>query len=321
MGSSVILPPQGQPKKGPDPSFKSATIPNLVSFGLDRISPPSSLYLQRDDQLFLSMESQRGAGDTVSFVWRILQAAPDVAGQPDAPAAAALGQAGGQITQTVKTQAHQLTGALRTNVQAVLPMAEGYLLSMSVTATNASGRGQTFAQAGIMRKGPLGTMIFLPLFSDYVTTLIVPGWPGGRAISPVEGPGQIASVQQANPGAGADWTFTVPNFARMRFQSFNAVLTASAAVANRQVNIIVDDGANIVWQHDVGTNITAGQTASISGTGTNATVGLTTTELFVVLPPGLVLTQAMRIRSATTGIQAGDQWSAIFFLVEEWLEL
>lgn len=322
MGSSVILPPTGQPAKGPDPSFKSATTPNLVSFGFDHISPPSGLYIQRDDILNIGLLSNQ-VGEIIQGTFRILQPYPQIPGQPDAPPPAGGGasRVGPGVITTDRFTVNY-TAALRNNQVTSIQLQEGYLLSLGVQASVALQRGQTSVRITLNRGPGAGIIssVAQVLLSDYLYVGQPAGWPGGRQQQGTESTGFLHSLQVTNPAAGADWTFTVPNQSRMRVTSFNANFTASAAVANRQVTVSVDDGANIYWQHDVAVNITAGQAGSIFGTGTNATTGANPLLLSVVLPPNLNLPAGHRIRSNTVNIQAGDQWSAIWFGVEEWLD-
>jgi len=208
----------------------------------------------------------------------------------------------------------------------VLPLAEGYLLGVTASTTSAStSRGQTFVRCSLTRTNSNVGNQRLVLFSDYATNIAVASWPYGRQLSPTEGPGWIHGVQAATPGAGADWSFTAGNAQRLHVLSFSATFTAAVAVASRNITIIVDDTAgNIVWQDDVTAAVTASQVASINATQTNVPVGVIATTLFAVIPPGLQMQNnvgpATRIRSLTGNIQGADQWSAIFFLVEQLID-
>jgi hypothetical protein len=318
MGTgSPPLTPQ-QPTTGPDPTFQSAAQQAIVAFALQGVAPPTPLYVTPADRLLLRLFTNNAGGDTITFLWRFLQASPEVGGQPDNPPAATVRQPTPVVTQIVKSQGHALTVAATGSTNVTLALAEGYLLSIGAIATLALSRGVTFASASIVRTGPSGASTTIPLFADYVTPIFGAGWPNGRYSDPLSGPGFITSIQVTNPGAGSDWTFTVGG--HMRIQSFTAQLVASAAVANRNVEIIVDDGANVVWRHSAPVSITAGTTFQVSGTGTNAPTGIIATDISVVLPPGLLLAAGMRVRTATAGIQAGDVWSNIFFLIERWLD-
>jgi len=158
------------------------------------------------------------------------------------------------------------------------------------------------------------------LLGDYTDQFSDIGWPGGPQHHYLEGPGYKHSIQQANPGAGADFVFATAARQRVRVESFTAQFAASAAAANRNIEVIVDDGANVVWRTSVPAVVTASQTVQVSGTGSNQPTGIVTTDFTVLIPPGLILPPSWRLRTATASIQAGDQWSAIWLNAEEWLE-
>ena len=319
MGSGIILPQPGQPITGPDPDFKRASIPNLVDFGFHNIDPPSSLYIQRNDVLNVEVITNQPA-ETVRICSRLLLPVMPLPGQPDAggPVFPTDPTQGG--TNIVEGQSIITPTALRTAQFTNIPLMECYLLSVNAFSTVATTRGQTFVQVQLIRAGG-GSGAAQTLFADYVTLNKNLSYPGGRALNPIEAPGWSHSVQVANPAAGADWTLTVLAGQRFAPKSFNAFFTESAAVANRQVNVIIDDGVNAVWQDDVTANIVAGQAGAVSGAQVNAAVGVFPVELFVVMPPGIFLEPGWRLRTSTTGIQAGDQWSAIWFAMEEWFDL
>lgn len=319
MGSSVILPTPGQPKEGADPTFRTAATPNIVTFAFNGVDPPSNLYVQRDDTLIISAVSSI-ANEVVQFAWRLLLPVAPQAGQPDAPSGASpliSGPGGNNIV--MDAQDLPLT-ATKTQQFKVIQGIEGYLIGMTASATLATTRGQTFARVIIRRNNQLGIAAEAALFADYVTNAFQALYPNGRFIHYTEGPGFIHSQQVANPGAGTDWILTVPANTRWQIISFDSTLTTSATVANRNVQVAIDDGANSVWAHDVAAAIPASTAATIVGTSTSAPTGVVTTIQSVTLPPNLILPAGFRIRSATQNLQATDQWSSIFFLVMEWLD-
>lgn len=320
MGASPILPTPGQPVEGPDPSFQSGSTPAIVTFDLQGISPPSALYVQRDDVLLLQAASSI-VGEAVTFNGRLLLAPLPRGGQPDVPGV------GVSPLDLLNSNIIEVFGETiplpnqRTPVSVLRGLAEGYLLSLTAIAApgGATFRGQTFAKASIVRAGQQFTSIRQVLFSDYAIGTNPIGWPGGRALAPEEGPGFRISRQQANPAAGSDWTFACQANQRVGIISLSAVLTASATVANRQVELIVDDSVDVLWRTSATANVTASQVVAFSACPTNTSPGVITTDQTLVFPPGLILAPTWRIRTLTTGIQAGDQWSSIFLNLEEQL--
>lgn len=319
MGSGVILPTPGQPRTGADPTFKTASIPNAVSFAFSGIAPPQSLYVQRDDQLTVTAISSI-AGEVVTFNIRFLRLEIPLGGQPDTKPAA-IPSSGTPVQGTIITITQQVQlpiARLLTSVN--FAVGEGFVLSVGAVAAQAATRGRTFARVSTFRgaiAAPQNTQTFM---SDYVTNSFASAWPGGTLRHSTEGPGFVHSINQPNPAAGADWTFTSPSNSRARLDSFNAVFTASAAAANRQIQLAVDDGANTVWADDVAANVTASQVVNVAATQTNVPIGIVLTTLHCVFPPGLILPAGWRVRTNTAAIQAGDQWSAIWLNVEDWVD-
>jgi hypothetical protein len=202
-----------------------------------------------------------------------------------------------------------------------LELQEGYLLSIRASADSSSStRGQTFVRVLLNRGSVGGGVGAAVLMSDYAYPQQQVGFPYGTIRAPQEGPGDVRSIQQANPAAGADWTFVCTANTRLYVRSFSSQFVASAGVANRQVEVIVDDGTNTVWRTSASANITAGQTAFVSGTSEQSPTGVITTTINVVIPDDLRLVNGWRLRVLTTGIQAGDQWSNIWVNVERWLD-
>lgn len=320
MGSSVILPQPGQPTEGPDPNFKGGARPSVVSFGVDRVGPPSTLYVQRDDVLLLGFNTLMAAGDSAVYLGRLLLATPDVGGQPDAPPIEQIVSPGGAATQTIKPINVVLNRATPGVVTLRVPLAEGYLLSISGQSQNAVTRGQTIAFAWLVRGvGPIGPTSQV-LFQDYTSLGNIPSWPGGRNLGPIEGPGWISSVQQANPAAGVDWILTVPATEHRHLITLNADLAVANSGAARPIEIIVDDGVNVLARMagNIAAPINATSHVNFSNAGTPSTA--IATDIYAQMPSGLVLEAGMRVRSLTTNIVGGDQWSNIWALFERWVD-
>jgi hypothetical protein len=314
----AFLPPPGQPDPKMDPKFRSGSLPAVTTFNFDGVSPPSTLYIQRDDVLLLAAISDLST-EVVTFRLRMLLAPSLQGGQPsdqreDKPTGVYLTR--GYVDTIEETL--QMANAFATVIK-VRALTEGYLLSAIALPANATDRGRTFAKAAIIRGGASLPFAAQMLFSDYTIAANPVTWPGGGVHTPIEGPGWVHSLQQANPAAGADWTLTALPGQRLAVKSFSATFAAAVAAASRNITVIVDDGVNIVWQDDLNVAVTASQTVSVNATQTNVTTGIVPTTLFVVLPPGLILMPGWRLRASTANIQGADQWSAIWFNVEEWL--
>lgn len=300
MGSSVILPQPGQPTEGPDPHFTSASQPRRTTFRFDLVEPPVPQFVQPHELLLISTFAS--VASTNRLTARILLADGSITGISL------------DFTCIADRAFHFFTA----------PLYEGFLLS--VTVLNISGvatkRGQTFVQVDIARGGPANNLKEYTLLADYLQSGASLGWPGGRIESTIDGPGWLHSVQQANPAAGADWAITVPAGARWRISSFAATLTTSATVANRIVRLQMNDAAvNNIMQTAPTAVIPASTTAVVSGFPGQSTPTTDPLTINVAMPGNPILPSAFRIVTSTIGIQAGDQWSAIWFEVEDWIEV
>lgn len=321
MGSSVILPAPGQPKTGPDSTFKSAATPNIVTFGLQRVSPPSALYIQRDDVLSVYVQNS-SPGLQVNVKGRMLLAPFPRVGQPDkTPSTDPTADPNASNNIVAFTQSF-LPASTRAIQEFQIPLSEGYLLGLLISTPSPGLRkGQCYVQVFLGRTPIGGGVDLVPLISSYVASEYSPGWPLGPAMTSVDGAGVIRSIQATNPGAGADFTVTVPAGARWQLLGLNYQLVTSAAVATRTSQLVIDDGANVVFQNTQA----AGQAASLTEQycytplGGNSPVAQGASLLS--LAPSAFLAAGYRIRSVTANIQAGDQYSLINPWVLEWLEL
>lgn len=124
-----------------------------------------------------------------------------------------------------------------------------------------------------------------------------------------------------NPAAGADFRINAQGGVIWEVLSFRASMTTSAVVANRQValGIFDQDGTRIAMFPAV-SNQTATQTQGYTfyaGQGAWEAFGEQTAPLPV--PPALVQ-PGWSIRTVTTAIDVGDQWSAGVLTVRSWDE-
>lgn len=297
----AFVPPPGQPGPLNKDEFLSASQRGQVTFHLKDVSPPSPLYIRPEEGIRLAVTNSDVNITVLRLNYRLLLADGSL-------------QVG--FTELAPTSNRAVSTAF-------IPLTEGYLLSLVfeiIANTVSTQRGQCFGNCRLVRGSSAVFVTSAILFNGYITNQRPIGWPGGPLESSVDGPGWIHTVQQANPTAGNDWVYTVPTGARQRLISLQATLTTSSAAANRNVSLIVDDGVNLYWSADVGAAVVASTVEAITATGTNAPTGVFPTTQSMVMPPTLVMPAGHRIRSSTGNIQAGDQWSAIWLAIEEWLQ-
>jgi hypothetical protein len=128
-------------------------------------------------------------------------------------------------------------------------------------------------------------------------------------------------VTGTTPGAGSEINETVPAGVIWQLKTFIYKLTTSATVANRTSHLIIDDGANVLLN-------SASVIAQVASNGLTYNTGddafsLTVADNMVWLQSvaSLRLLPGYRLRTLTTNLQAGDQYTAPQYLVTEWLAL
>jgi hypothetical protein len=272
-----------------------------VAFSIKNASTPSTLYVERDDSLFIVAASSL-TNEIVTINLRVLTAE-------------------GRIQDMQFQIRPPNTRAVATQTQILV---EGYLLSMSAIANVATSRGETFARCMIVRSGAGIAGAAQLLFADYVTTFVTSGYPNGRVVSPTEGQGLVYGFGVTQPGAGLDWAQLVPVNARWRIRGWKGTLTTSATVANRQPIATVIQGPNFTFLGHPISNIPASQIINVSAGGITPYVTVNVNGYMLPLPPDLLLsgnaTFAQSLGCQTVAIQAADQWTNISILVEEWLD-
>lgn len=118
--------------------------------------------------------------------------------------------------------------------------------------------------------------------------------------------------------AGAEIVITPTTAALWRIWSLCFTLTTSAALPVRTVNLTLDDGSTVFWreQADVtfAPSIAANFTCYQDLGGRVGAAGL----IHIGMPEGgLYLRQGDKLRTVTTNLDAGDQYSAIGFMIQE----
>jgi hypothetical protein len=199
-----------------------------------------------------------------------------------------------------------------------IPLAGRVPVSISVSTTVATQRGQTFVRIALADSAGNERAV---LAQDYVTVAAPLGWPGGRIASPTEGPGAIRSIMGTDPGAGVEISETVPMNARWRIISIRATLLTAAVTINRSVLWVLDDGTFSFYTMYPGSTQPASSRYDYFLTPAAFRGFAGFNDFFVPAPIGTVLRAGHRIRTQTESLQAGDNWEAPQLQVEEWIDL
>lgn len=199
---------------------------------------------------------------------------------------------------------------------------DGWLLNAQAIITGGTpASGQTFVRLSLVRGLTSVAGELFTLFAGYVTAKLPQSYPGSGIAASTDGCGALRSITGATPAAGAEISESVPTGARWELLAFVAKLSASAAVANRQVRLTLDDGANVFFQNLNTFAETASQVITYAYIQ-NTSLGqlLTVDQVVSVIPGNVRLGAGHRIRTTTLGIQGADQWSLVQYLVREWIE-
>lgn len=281
------------------PGVEVLSPPALPLFRREGLQPPSDLYVDRDDAIFLTSYNS-ATSITIHARGTILR--------PDG--------------RVVPFQVEQSPATDRTATTTVQELGEGFLLSCSVFLGSGSAkRGQCYMQLGIARGLGAARFPHRILTQGYIGTAVNLTWPGNRLEQPTEGVGFNRAIVGTNPAANVEILETVPTGARWKFYALRAVLATDANVANRRPSVVIDDGTNIfaVTYHP----LTAPASSSVSfdwAQGMRIATTVRSSDDITGLPIALTISGGYRIRTATENLQAGDDWAAPTYMVEEWIE-
>lgn len=264
------------------------------------IAAPSPVYLTGEEILRLTTFAN-AAGLTVTLSGRVLR--------PD-----------NTIAPFTTTNA---PASNRTGVSTIERLPEGWLLGAIAKVTGGgTSFGQVWGQLELVRGEGSAAIVVQSLANDFISTNAPLMFPGGQNVDPLDGAGNLRSITGTTPGAGADISETVPTAARWELIAFRAQLVTAVAVANRSALLTLDDGTNIFYGSPVITSQAASLTERYSwAPGNIPTTVLVTIEVPAPLPINNRLPAGARIRTATVNLQAADQWSAVQYLVREWLDV
>lgn len=276
------------------------TRPHLVEFSDRFVQPPTHLYVDPDDRLYVEFASRFLALD-FHVAARILK--PGGAGE------------------IIHNEFELRTADTATEWQFVVrPMQEGFLLGVTVHPTVlVTGPGDLYVLVGLLRGTDVRQSATQILCSGYVEGPHAPTWPAGTILPPSSGRGEFFNFTGVDPAAGSEISFTIGDFTRARLHSMRFPLVTDATVANRRMILEVVAGGNVAFR--VPAQVV--QTASLSWNYNVAHWGMDgdnrNGELLVNFPPDMILRSGDIIRTTTPGLQAGDDYGTPQVLVERWL--
>jgi hypothetical protein len=299
MGTPV-LPVSGQPQPYRDGEFQPSAKVQDVSFATLKIPPPSPLYIGVDDTIGLMWCCNAASQPTLFVTGRFLRPS-DGAIIP--------------IFKQFPTSA--VAYAINENR---FQLGEGFLLNLCITSTIASGgHGQFFARAWLQR-GSVAVSAANPisalLVSDYLYLRSPASWPGSVFAHPTDGAGNLIVNAPGNPAAGAQFSLNGVSTARRQMKAVNATLTTSAVAGNRFVSF--------GWSSLLVPAVAAQAASSVV-----TYRWIPNTDPYTAADGSRVMGLPIDYRvqlggtpsSQVVNMDAGDQWSAITFDFEEWIDI
>lgn len=268
----------------------------LIHFKLDGVDPPSTVYVARDD-LFRVTVTERTTTFDVHVLFRLLLPNGEII--PNA--------------FIVRPTTPLVPFALNIN------LAEGFLLSVGVSCTPGSpAQGDVFCQVELQRFLGGQTLQGLMLIAGYISGSQDLAWPSTPPVNSFQGLGNIRQVQGTDPAAGAEITEVVPTGALWRLLSVSFQLVTDATPATRTVRLQLGTAIVTVALIPATSNQTASLTVRYTfGDGLeHFTSGTDTCAPSV---RGILLPAGSQFATSTLNLQAGDNFGAPHYEVEEWL--
>jgi hypothetical protein len=270
-----------------------------VTFSYHDVQPPTPLYIGRDDTL-VAWGATSVASNGLQIDARILT--PDGEIRPSSF----------QFAFANDRVAHAIS----------FDLVEGFLLSLTVgTLTSPVRRGELFAQLWLARGGLPNSFVFDQLLAAYVTSNVQIGWPPGLYESSLSGHGKMRHIVGTDPAAGVEISETCPTNTRWRLIGFNYTLVTSAVAGNRISQLFIDDATNAGVRGLPAATQAASLTNSYQYGAFGAQPATLGTLQIGILPPDVYVSAGGRIRTVTTALDAGDNYSAPVYCVEEWLDV
>jgi hypothetical protein len=216
---------------------------------------------------------------------------------------------------------HSVSGSRTTPDTSRIALGEGWLLNLTIATDSDNGLlGANFIRVDVTRGISAVSRVIATLLQGSANDENRLVWPGSPIRSSLENPGRLRSITGTNPAAGAEIIETVPTGARWRVIAGSFRFVTDATVSSRQPRLTITDGTNTIWAGEEAANVTASDDVRHNfGLGTERLAHLGDDRQYP-FPTEMVLGAGFAIQTATLNLQAGDNFSALQFLVEEWLE-
>jgi len=202
----------------------------------------------------------------------------------------------------------------------------GYLLNLTAFVTGATPQiGQVFVIVQIIRGISGATFLLGTLLQGYVTSTQGLGWPGSPIQSSLDSKPRLRVITGTTPALGAEVSETCPNGAVWRVRGIKLKLTASAAAAARVPDLTFYTSGLDEDLHLPASTLTASQSGHFYFSPGAPAQGENLSPTNIINTGPLNHYQLMRggdnFATVTAQLQAGDQYAAPQYFVEELLEV
>ena len=271
-------------------------VPQDFAWARENIQPPGAYYLSRDQTIVVRINNLFATA-TLTATGQLLS--------PD-----------GRILLIQRSIVPNTNGTLSTLSFTGL---NGMLLSFTVS-TNIDAAfipGLCYVHADIVSNDPSSPLIS-SLLAGYVSNDFPLVWPNGRRMQPGEGTGNLLLQVGANPGAGNQFSTTVPDNQRWYLRSLTMTLTNGAAVANRRFVLGFTLAGQNIWLQAAAVLLTAGQAAAYFYGQGAVSDSAGAVNLYNYEIPPFLLGPGWIIQTLVQNLQAADTLTAIYINIEQW---
>ncbi len=199
------------------------------------------------------------------------------------------------------------------------PVGEGRLLSLSLTATSqVPEHGFVFALVGLKRDIAGSTDIFTCLCSGQLSADYPLAWPSSNLRSPTDGQGGIAIDTISNPGAGTNFSWSVPAHLRVKPMGLVFSFATDATVANRVVGVAFKISGVVVFFSNAEYDQPANKGVTYHFGLNTYEFGVLFSSRAVVRLPEAYLRSGDTIVTLIFRLQGGDSITSISHMYEYW---
>lgn len=265
---------------------------SAIRFNTTSLAPPADAYIRPDDQLVIDLTHNN----------------------PNVPVLvrARLLRVDGVVMIIEEQMFSTSTGSTQ---RYILPLAEGFLLSIAVSTPATFGNTLPPYVAVYLSQNIAATYNVTACFiSDYVTFRRPASWTPGVSAQGVPQPIWKYSTILNPPAAGQDWTWSIPQYQRHKLLGICARFQTSAVVASRQVTLVINVGGVPIYQYLTAAAQPASTLALYTFSNSNTLASVNGTQFVTSIPTDLELAYIDSVQVVTANKDAADQWSNISIL-------